>query len=216
MKLHSLAIAVLMVSAGSLAQADSIAGNGYTLDFTGGILGSPSWWDVGADGRRVEWKVPPFSISGEMISYSLPDYTLTANAGYTLSAISLFVGNLSFFESAGAASGAYISADLWADGWSGPLVLAATRTVLSPPGSSVVTGYYSFTLPPVGMDLHQVQVTNLKMVMAAEATAAIVGQAQAVVDLDFTVTAVPEPQTYAMLLSGVAVIGWVVRRRRRY
>lgn len=214
MKLHSLAIAVLMVSAGSLAQADSIAGNGYTLDFTGGVLGSPSWWDVGTDGRRIEWSVPAFSVSGDMISYSLPDYTLTANAGYTLSAISLSIGNLSFFEVAGGSSGAYITADLWADGWTGPLVLPATRTELSAPGSSAVTGFYTFSLPPVGMDLHQVQVTNLKMVMAATPTAAIVSQGQAVVDLDFTVTAVPEPQTYAMLLSGVAVVGWMARRRR--
>lgn len=32
-------------------------------------------------------------------------------------------------------------------------------------------------------------------------------------DLSFT-TAVPEPQTYALLLSGLAVVGWVARRRR--
>lgn len=33
-------------------------------------------------------------------------------------------------------------------------------------------------------------------------------------DLSMNVTAVPEPQTYALLLAGLGVVGWMARRRR--
>lgn len=33
-------------------------------------------------------------------------------------------------------------------------------------------------------------------------------------DLGYTVAAIPEPETYAMLLAGLGMIGWVVRRRK--
>jgi PEP-CTERM motif len=33
-------------------------------------------------------------------------------------------------------------------------------------------------------------------------------------DVTLTVTAVPEPQTYALMLSGLGLVGWVARRRR--
>ncbi|MEO7940903.1 MAG: PEP-CTERM sorting domain-containing protein [Burkholderiaceae bacterium] len=32
---------------------------------------------------------------------------------------------------------------------------------------------------------------------------------------DADANAVPEPETYAMLLTGLGVMGWVVRRRKR-
>jgi hypothetical protein len=32
--------------------------------------------------------------------------------------------------------------------------------------------------------------------------------------VDLNVAAVPEPETYAMLLAGLAVVGWAARRRK--
>ncbi|MBN9132277.1 MAG: PEP-CTERM sorting domain-containing protein [Nitrosospira multiformis] len=35
-------------------------------------------------------------------------------------------------------------------------------------------------------------------------------------DIGYTVTAVPEPETYAMMLAGLGLLGWVTRRKKRH
>jgi hypothetical protein len=35
-------------------------------------------------------------------------------------------------------------------------------------------------------------------------------------DLGYTVTTIPEPETYAMMLAGLGLLGWVTRRKKRH
>ena len=42
----------------------------------------------------------------------------------------------------------------------------------------------------------------------------ILSNPQNKLEYSFTATPVPEPETYVMLLSGIAALGWLARRRR--
>ena len=60
---------------------------------------------------------------------------------------------------------------------------------------------------------------NVLLKLSASGTNAVVSSNDLNrLDISFNaaVTPVPEPETYAMLLAGVGVIGWVARRRRQH
>lgn len=225
MKLSPLAAAVLL-AASPLAQAatQSVDFGPATLTYDdatdfGGLSGSSSssW------GWGFEWTVPntaQVSSFGPLqtLAVQLPSFTLTANAGYTLTGVlSGFLGNLAYTEVGGATTGILAYADISVNGgpavsWNGGLPWTLTGG-----GAGFNLGYFAGTLSQTLGDYQSVTISNASIVLSATggSFSAISANPQNKLKIEFQAAAVPEPETYALLLAGLGVVGFLARRRQR-
>jgi hypothetical protein len=87
--------------------------------------------------------------------------------------------------------------------------------------SKVVTspnsGYFAdeATAPIGNFSTVAVSAASLKLEAGGGAFALIGAQPQNELAFSFVANPVPEPETYAMLMAGLGVVGWVARRRRQ-
>jgi hypothetical protein len=128
-------------------------------------------------------------ISGAFIDYFL--FTLTPAATVTSSAVSL--SNLTFLNIAG---GSYSL-------WSGDGIGAAVDTQVS--------ANYSFDGFSGNTFNSQVLSTGSYFY---KVTGTATGSAGGVYSLTSTLAPVPEPETYALMLAGLAAVGFMARRRK--
>ena len=223
MKLLPLAAATLLaVSPLAQAATQSIDFGPATLtyddatDFGGLSATTSSSWGWG-----FEWTVPnSVQVSSfgplQTLAVQLPSFTLTANAGYTLTGVlSGFLGNLAYTEVGGATTGILAYADIALNGgpavsWSSGLPWASTG---SGPGFNL--GYFAGTLSQTIGDYQSVTISNASIVLSATggSFSAISANPQNRLKIEFQAAAVPEPETYALLLSGLLMVGWLARRR---
>lgn len=223
--------AAALTLAMSVASAASVADLGaatVTYDETtalGGISGSFSsstsygfHWDLPSSATLVN--VSPGTIAS--LTVDLPSFTITKNAGYDLSNLSASFGNPSFFEFGGTTNIEF-SADVSFNG--GPTThvngLIDWTLTSQGPNFSYNIGYFadSGTLPG---PFSSFSVTNASLLLTAAVAedgkfASITSNPQNRLEISFDVTPtapVPEPETAAMLLAGLAAMGWVAQRRR--
>ena len=227
MKIRYLAVGVIALAGAGFASAamTDVDFGSYTLSYDDGtILGGTSssftssdnsvgfTWNLPADVNVVSVGTP------ESMSFTLPDFTITANAGYYLSgAVTGFLGNLVYTEVGGATTSVSATADVSIDG--GPQIatggdLDRVETVSFPGGS---TGYYgSSTTVPVG-SFNSFSVSNFMLTLNASGGdfASILAQPQNELTVSFVAAPVPEPETYAMMLAGIGMIAAIARRRKQ-
>lgn len=227
MKLKPTVIALSLLAAVSSVSAITVANIGpatvtydetTTLGFLAGSFSS-------GNNYGFSWTLPN---SASVVSFgatantlvNLPSFTLTKNVGWNLSgAFKAFLGNPSFTEINGATNATtniFGTADISVNG--GPAATTSglvgfTITTISGP---FVGGYFSQTVSlPVGGFTSLAQSNGSLNFSASGGTfSTIISNPQNKLEYSFTATPVPEPETAAMLLSGLATLGWLARRRR--
>lgn len=224
MSLKPLFAALTLVGLSSLASANVSQNNGpYTLtyDETTGFGRLSSWFS--SDPRHgFSWTVPnSVQVASfgplQTASFDLPSFTVTANAGWSLSSPAGFLGNISWVQVGDATTNIQVYADIALDG--GPVVSingTAMGWVVTAAGPSFSQGYFADTGKLSG-PFSSLTVSNASIVLSATggSFSSIGAQPQNKLEISFAVAQVPEPETAAMLLAGLAALGLLAHRRGR-
>ena len=225
MKLKSIAAAAALLAVSSLASATASWDLGsYTVTYdettTFGYLAGAFTSSGGSVG--FHWAFSPdvqvTSVGGAdaSASFALPEFTISVNPGYTLSGgVTGTIGNVVYAEfGTGATTSAAVAALVSVDG-SPALALPLTNLTKVSTGANL--GYFADTATvPVGtFNTFTVSGGSITLTATGGFAAAIGAQPQNELAFNFVANPVPEPESYAMLLAGLGVVGWVARRRRQ-
>ena len=213
-------IAAALLAGSSLAHADTLNLGWATLSYDGKSFGAVS----GSSATGFSWTTPDsvnVYSSGSLVTteVALPTFTLTANSGYTLNgAFSGFLGNLGYTEFGGATTGILAYADVSVNGAPATTVSGGVGWVQQHSANGLNSGYFAGTsaTPDLG-NYHSITVSNARIVLSATGGVLSFIQAndQNKLSFSFQAAAVPEPETYALLMAGLGVIGFVARRRKQ-
>ena len=228
MKIKSTVLAVcgLVMSLSSQATTNYDLGAYWlSIDETTVFGGISYSYSAGGNEVGFVWSVPSavqiVSLNGASVSNGtdLPSFTVQAKPGYSLSgALGGFLGNLVFNEvGAGALTSADVSGNVSVDG--GPALAlngSLSRTLTSSLPGVFSNGYFSgsASMPVGAFNSFSFSGGSLLLSASGGSFASITAQPQNELKISFFATQVPEPETYALLLAGLGVIGALSRRRR--
>jgi hypothetical protein len=173
------------------------------------------------------WSFPTASLSSTGVPNSattnLPEFTITANAGYTLSgAVTAQIGNLGYvtFDPAfpggggGSTAGVTFSALVSIDGGT---PFAPTPVSFSATSSGPFTGNLAGTATVAVGGFTSVHFSGVQLLTSVSSVpgglASVSTQPQNLVTIGFTALPVPEPETYLLFMAGLGLIGAIARRR---
>lgn len=188
------------------------------------IFGGPSF-SFGSDGgvTGFGWNIPNsvkvLSMGGATVenTFVLPDFTITANNGYLLSGLTASVGNLVFTELGGATT--YVSAlgTVQVNGSEAVFGGSLTKTTTDSGESGYATGYYSGSVAASFGSFSSLTVTGAELVLGAGGGmfGNITTNPQNEIKFSLIAAAVPEPESYAMFLAGLGLIGAIARRGKQ-
>jgi hypothetical protein len=216
-------IAATLAAAASLAGATTLNAGAYTVTYdettSFGSLGG--WFSTSSGTFGFEWNTPEslnLTSSGgaaQSVSFDLPTFTLSVNPGYAFSGLLVAsYGNLTYAQFAGDLS---VSAAASVSVNGSPAVSYPLGS-LTKVSTTAVTGYFAdtATAPLDGVTTLTVSNASLTLSATAGTVGAIIGQGQNKLRFEFVAAPVPEPETYALLLAGLGVVGMLARRRRQH
>ena len=146
-------------------------------------------------------------------SFDLPSFTLVANPGYVLAGTLVStLGNIAYAEFNGTTGidvGATLKLNNGAD-WVLP------TAALAKTANNAFQGYFAGSTSQSLAGITSIEVKDGFVTLNASAGsfAAIGGQPQNKFSFAFEAAPVPEPETYALLLAGLGVVGLLARRRQ--
>lgn len=213
----------LLCAAGTASALTSQDFGSHTLTYDEstdfGYLSSS--FTAGGGSAGFTWTVPNTAQVASfgpltLVTIALPSFTISANAGWSLSGASGFLGNLIFTEVGSATTQIILNADVSVNGGA-PIALsdnvdwAATSS-----GVGYLNGYFGKTWGPSGA-FNTLSVSNASIVLSATGGvfSSISAQPQNELKISLVAMPVPEPETGAMLLAGLAALAWLGARRQR-
>lgn len=224
MQIKTIVAAAALLVSGLASATTTFNGGAYsvTYDETTTSFGSISSWFGGGGGLvGFSWSVDPSvnvtSIGGAPASatFAVPDFTIWVNPGYALSgALTSSLGNIVYFQSGvGATTSITATGSMSIDG--GPVVALPAGALTQTP-SSPSLGFFSgsTSVPLGGFSSFAVTGASITLNAMGGSFAAIGAQPQNKLTFEFTAVPVPEPETYALLLAGLGMVGLLARRRQ--
>lgn len=224
MKLKYLASAAALFISGLAAATTTYNAGAYSVTYdetTPGFGWISSSFTAGGGAVGFEWSVNPAvnvtSVAGAPVSatFAIPDFTITVNPGYALSgALLASLGNIIYSQAgAGATTSMTATGSVSIDG--GPV----TTLPSSPLSQTVINanlGYFadSTSVPLAGFSSFAVTGASITLSASGGSFASIGAQPQNKLKFEFTANAVPEPETYALMLAGLGLVGLIARRRQ--
>jgi hypothetical protein len=227
MKLKSIAVAVALASSAAGALSASVTLSGSTFDVTYdsalvGLFGTPtligdvlSWFPSGSPGFTAQ------TSGGISVTNSTFAMTVAAKPGYYLASFGLGEGGDYFYFGTGA--GVAVSGQLRVTPLPGSVSstpIAPTTTFSSNVFPDFSTDNWAASSAPINAPamttLANVSVQNILAAYANPSefpSYAFIEKKEAF--LTVSTVPVPEPETYAMMLAGLGVIGFLASRRRR-
>ena len=223
MQLKSIAAAAALLASGLASATTTLNAGSYsvTYDETTAGFGFISSWFWSGSSVGFEWSVDPSvnvtSVGGAAATatFAIPDFTITANPGFSLSGpMTGSLGNIVYFMSgAGATTSLTATGSFSVDGGPSTTLPSAplTQTVITPS-----FGYFSgsSTAPLGAFTSFSVTGASITLTASGGSFASIGAQPQNKLKFDFTATPVPEPETYALMLAGLGLVGFMARRRQ--
>ena len=224
MKLKQVLLGTMLVASLSAASAAQKHYEAFTLDYNDDtVLGDPSFSFGGGGGPTgFGWSLStsiqvssPGDTNPVVRNFILPSFTITAKPGWALSGdLNSFLGNLSFTEFGEASTSASASAQVSIDGGT-PIAAGGEldkTSVLD--GPLLRSGYFSGRASTASGGFSVLTVSNASLTLQAQdGTAVVFGQPQNILEFSFTAAAVPEPETWALLMAGLGLVGYAARRR---
>jgi hypothetical protein len=225
MKLMKLAViaAAMVISGSALATAQSFDTGNYTVSYDDANFYNTGNWSSG-DHQGFSFNIPG-SFNVDQIqgtaTYDLPSFTVTADAGYTLSGpFDLKIGSFGVVTFGGGSAGASMTGSFVVDGATVPLDKLALTSDQSRPKSSAGYIFDSYTLESSNSlpSFKSLSLSNGQMTLSASGPLALVfangGSTASQFQASLYVTAVPEPDTYGMMLVGLCLVGSIAKRRK--
>jgi hypothetical protein len=223
MKLKSIAAASALLACSLAGATTTLNAGAYSVTYdetTPGFGSISSWFSAGST-VGFEWSLDPVinvtSVAGTpaTATFAIPDFTITVNPGYTLSGpLSSSLGNIVYFlNGAGATVSLTAVGNYSIDG--GPVIAAplgaVPQTTINP-----AFGYFagSSSAPLAGFSSFSVSGASITLNASGGTFASIGAQPQNKLKFEFTATPVPEPETYALMLAGLGLVGFLARRRQ--
>lgn len=225
MKLSHILAGALLAGSLTAASAATVSYDAFVLEYNSDtVLGDPSFSFSGGGGLTgFGWSLPSdiqvISVSGNAASssYNLPSFTITAKPGWVLSGpLGSLLGNVVFNHvGAGATTSMTASAEVAFDGGASQLVGGAVDRSISTSTDVVESGFYRGTATTGHGSFNSLSVSNAVLELYAEGGifASIIAQPQNVLEFSFTAAPVPEPETWALLMTGLGLVGYAARRR---
>lgn len=221
MKFKTIAAAAALLVSGLASAATVYNAGAYSVIYdettTFGFISSS--WSSAGNNFGFEWSVST-AVSlvnnggaAASASFDLPSFTLVANPGYVLTGTLVStLGNISYAEfngSTGIDVGATLKLNNGAD-WVLP------TAALDKTANNAFQGYFagSATQSLTGINSIEVKDGFITLSATAGSFAAIGGQPQNKFSFAFQAAPVPEPETYALLLAGLGMVGMIARRRQ--
>lgn len=226
MKLKPLIAALSLMAGLSAASAATLNAGPYSLSYdettTFGYLAS--WFSSSGNTYGFTWNFSPAasvaSLGATVVNtVNLPSFTLTANPGYALSGgFNASLGDLGYTEVGGATTGILAYGDVSVDGGA-PINLNGHQVswTQTTAGSGFALGYFrdSLTLPIGSFNSISLSNAHLDLSASGGVFSTINVTPQNKLEFSFTAAPVPEPETYAMLLAGLGMVGAIARRRKQ-
>lgn len=224
MKFKSVVVALSLMASVSTASAASQDIGPATLFYDDSTsFGFLAGWFSSSDNKYgFSWNfssdasVQNIGVGTTVNQIDLPWFTLTPNAGYSLSGdFTAFMGNLVYTEVGGATTGILAYGDLSVD--SGTPINISGHLITSTPNLTVPgTGYFAESATLLIGSFNNIAVSNASLSLSASGGtySSIITQPQNKIEFSFRAVPVPEPESYAMLLAGLGLMGVIARRRK--
>jgi hypothetical protein len=226
MKLHTLAaVAALLASGLASAATVTVTAGAYSITYDDATPGFGAISNLTANGNVLsfEWSLQPAvqvqSFAAGLVSatFAIPDFTINASSGWVLNGLSSTLGNVTYFEAGASATTSLTAGGTLTVGSNPAIVLA--QTPLTKVVSGAGTGWFAGADAQATPAYTTLTLSNASLVLTANAGpssfAAITGQPQNKLTFSLVANPVPEPESYALMLAGLGIMGFLARRRRQ-
>lgn len=215
-------LATAFLSTGALAATQTLDAGNFSITYDDVALGKFGVLTATASGVSFAPSGDGFSVEsfgGIKTSSSVVALTITADAGYSLTGFNLteYGSYLKFGAGSKVSAGGNLTVqDLVNTGnnVSKQIVVSAPLTNSTSFENLVSSPWSAGASAQVGTTKATVSIYNILGAWAVASNDGYASIGKTNVVLDVNVAAVPEPQSFAMLLAGLGIVGAVARRRR--